>query len=338
MKHTEKNEAQAQLKIWLTTGVLECGEVEMVLAEVGSDSKLVNETRQSAYYQETTASHFFSVKNIFLILGGLVLGLGVLTFVVQVWEVLGVFGRVLVTLGMGASFLASALVYRPYGSTAVVGVLYVLGALLMGVGGLVLLDEMGVASPLTVAVWYAIMAALFNGLSLTLRSTVCGFFGIFYSVVSLYAVWFAVLSHLNLASRQVMTSIEFLTISIGVGLLALAYGLQKTFLARLVGLVSFFGINMVLLVMAFKMGDSGVWQLLFFLANLGIIAFVVYLMRTWLLVVGMLYLFYFVIYITAQYFADSLSWPLALILLGAVLMGLGYCSVYVHKRFIKGEK
>ncbi len=333
-----KPEVQS-LATWLEDGVVSRAEVEMVLAKTAT---LDTASEGGSMNVATPASgqglaHFFTIKNILYVLGGVVLGLGLLTFVWQVWEVIGSAGRILVTLGAGSGLLAAGVLYSQSGARIVAAVFLSLGAVLFGGGGIVLLYEVGMLYQLPVTVWYAVVASLFIGLTFTLRSVVAGFFAMFYTVVTLYATWFVVLSSISLTLSQRGTSLEWLTISIGFGLLVLAYRIQHTFMSGLIGIVGFFGLNMILLPIAAKMFSSGVWQVVFFLANLGVIALATYLTRTWLLAIGMLYMFFFITYITAEYFADSLGWPLSLILLGVVLMGLGYGSVSIHKRYIKGE-
>jgi hypothetical protein len=42
-----------------------------------------------------------------------------------------------------------------------------------------------------------------------------------------------------------------------------------------------------------------------------------------------------VTFITGEYFADSMGWPISLVILGLVFIGLGYASITINKKFIK---
>jgi hypothetical protein len=42
-------------------------------------------------------------------------------------------------------------------------------------------------------------------------------------------------------------------------------------------------------------------------------------------------------YFSGRYFADSVGWPLLLILLGVLMMGLGTAAVRIHRRYIKSD-
>jgi len=53
-----------------------------------------------------------------------------------------------------------------------------------------------------------------------------------------------------------------------------------------------------------------------------------------ILVMSTLFLIAHVSYITGEYFADSLGWPISLVILGFVFIGLGYVSISVNKKYI----
>jgi uncharacterized membrane protein YczE len=49
----------------------------------------------------------------------------------------------------------------------------------------------------------------------------------------------------------------------------------------------------------------------------------------------MLFLVAYLIRITAQYFSNITGWPIALIFIGIVIIGLGYLAIYINKKYIK---
>ena len=323
----DKRTALTQLRDWLTTGVVTPAEVQRVVdgaAAPGGDHSPTH-----------TWAAYFTVKNIFYLLGALVLGLGIITFFAQVWEQIGSVGRVAVTLGSGTFLFGLGIAYAHYTADRLAAVLHTLGALLLGGGGLVLLYEWNMLDPLNTTIWYAILTSVFAGVSLLQRSTVVAFFAITSAVATVYLVWFTLGDSLGWRWQQATLTLEWLTILLGLSLLIGAFYIERTFAAGLTSIMGFFGTNMVLLTMALKMFSSGWWEILFFLANVGLIVLAVYLARTWLLVLAMLYLFYYVIYITSTYFADSIGWPLALMFLGIVLLALGYGSLQIHQRYIQ---
>jgi hypothetical protein len=54
-----------------------------------------------------------------------------------------------------------------------------------------------------------------------------------------------------------------------------------------------------------------------------------------LLATGCVGLLAYVGYYTSEHFADSIGWPIALILLGILMMGLGAFAVRIHRRYIR---
>jgi len=78
--------------------------------------------------------------------------------------------------------------------------------------------------------------------------------------------------------------------------------------------------------------------MLFVLIVLGGLALAAYLKSRIVLTVSTLFLIAHVSYITSEYFADSVGWPLVLVILGFVFIGLGYISITINKKFIKSPR
>ena len=54
-----------------------------------------------------------------------------------------------------------------------------------------------------------------------------------------------------------------------------------------------------------------------------------------MLVLGSLYLMGYIMKITAEYFSDSLGWPVSLVLVGFALIAIGYATFMMNQRFMK---
>jgi len=74
-----------------------------------------------------------------------------------------------------------------------------------------------------------------------------------------------------------------------------------------------------------------------FFAFGGLVFAVVYLKSRLVLLLSTLSVISYIIYLTAEYFADSIGWPIALILLGFIIVGLGYMSLALNKKYIFQE-
>lgn len=328
----DKQTALTQIRTWVTTGVVTRAEIQDVIEQY--DSHVTTAVPTGREGKSDWSAHF-TVKNALYLLGALVLGLGIVTFVAQVWDLIGSIGRVVVTLGSGVFLFGLGIAYAHHTARQLAAVFHALGAILMGGGGLVLLAEWNILDLMSTTIWYAILTSTFAGVSLLQRSTVVAFFAIASAVATAYLLSFTLGDSFNWSWQQTTRWLEWLTILLGLSLVAGMFFIERTFASGLTSLMGFFGINMVLLTIAIKMSSSGWWEIGFFFVAMGCIALAVYLARTWLLVLSMLYLFFYVIYITSVYFADSIGWPLALMLLGGILLALGYGSLQLHQRFIK---
>jgi len=60
----------------------------------------------------------------------------------------------------------------------------------------------------------------------------------------------------------------------------------------------------------------------------------VYLKSRAMLGLGALFLIAHIINLTSQYFVDSIGWPVALIAIGFLIIGVGYLAFYLNKRFV----
>ena len=45
----------------------------------------------------------------------------------------------------------------------------------------------------------------------------------------------------------------------------------------------------------------------------------------------------YLVKITAQYFSSAKGWPIALMLIGIIIIGLGYLAIYINKKYIKSS-
>jgi hypothetical protein len=78
------------------------------------------------------------------------------------------------------------------------------------------------------------------------------------------------------------------------------------------------------------------WQIFYFPIVLGGLLLSVYMRSPAILAVSTMLLIAHVSYITSEYFADSLGWPISLVILGFAFIALGYASVAINKKYIKG--
>jgi hypothetical protein len=78
-----------------------------------------------------------------------------------------------------------------------------------------------------------------------------------------------------------------------------------------------------------------VWDALYVPVIFAVLFLSVYLKSQAFLRVGSAFLMFYIIKISSKYFTDSLGWPLALVLAGFLLIGVGYFAHYLSNKYIK---
>ncbi len=76
------------------------------------------------------------------------------------------------------------------------------------------------------------------------------------------------------------------------------------------------------------------WEMILPIVIFGGIFFSTYARTRILLITSSIALIAYIIKITSEYFVDSLGWPLALVLIGLALIGVGFLSLYLNRRYI----
>jgi hypothetical protein len=105
-----------------------------------------------------------------------------------------------------------------------------------------------------------------------------------------------------------------------VSYLSLAHAFRGSWNRKLVGFLCFFGSTGFLGASFLQVFDSALWEMLYFIIVIGGIALSVYMRSRSVLVMSTLFLIAHVSYITSEYFANSLGWPISLVVLGFVLL------------------
>jgi hypothetical protein len=77
------------------------------------------------------------------------------------------------------------------------------------------------------------------------------------------------------------------------------------------------------------------WELIFPGLVFALLYLSVHVKSLALLVFGSLFLAAYLAKITAEYFSESLGWPLALVLIGFILMGVGYLTLRLKRTYLE---
>jgi uncharacterized membrane protein len=257
-------------------------------------------------------------------LGGLFLFAGVAAFIAVNWDSLASLVRVLVTLGIGLSlFVAAFTVERQGGWPGFATPAYLAAGALQPTGILVAFDEYGSGGDWRIALIIMGTVLAIQALS-ALRMAANG-------VLVCQAIQFGALAAANLF--DLAGAPGWLTaLAVGSGMLLLAAGLDRGHYPWNVAGFSGVG-SLVIYLGAFDLLE-GLWLEPLFAAigGLGIYLSVQARIRA-LLVTGILALLSYISYFTAEHFSDSLGWPLVLMLIGLLFVGLGVLAVRFNRRY-----
>lgn len=273
-------------------------------------------------------------------IGGAVVVIGLVVLIQQQWMQFDSLTRVVVTLGMGVGlYISAVLVGSSYKDVqGVSDAFHLVGALLIPTGIYVMLHEYfsgpggpGVHSIVMGALFVAYLASYF-----TFRRTVLLIFTIIFGSLFYFAfLAYTVGEHIPFdPSRFFM----YETLMLGSSYLFLGRSFAGTKRNALSGILYGFG-SLGFLGSALALGGWSpdayiLWELVYPAIVFGFVSLSVYLQSKTFLVFGSIFLMAYIMKITAEYFAETTGWPLALMVVGFALIGIGYLTFYLNKRYI----
>jgi len=254
--------------------------------------------------------------------GALLAILGVLFFVVLVWNDLGDFGQIIITLGLGiASFIGGCVLLKTLPQRFVGLSLHGLAFVTIPAGVFTSLSKMPAGEAdfsLVVFFVFSILTAIYLATDIFLRSN---FFTVATILLGSVAYWSGIF--IILENTRLWEISEFSLILYALPLIIPSRFAAKTLREK--SLRFFEGIG-------WFSGMIGVW-ILFYNSPFQIITAILYLWAILLaikvksftlLVIAFTVLTCFILYINMYYFSGFIGWPLALIGSGGVLVASGY--------------
>lgn len=277
----------------------------------------------------------FSVNKTMYVLGAIIVVIGVVIFTYQIWEDLGSFARIMITLGLGllltaiGSFLSKK---RP--GDAIGPVFHVIGGLLVPGGAMVALHELniGLETLWPTTLTFGVLFAFYLLLTFIHKNPALTFFAIGNATVFIYLLVQSIIDESFYMHGDLYA---YLTMVIGASYIFLALSFRHGWNKPLVGVLCFFGSAGFLGAAFSRVFDSDPWRMGYFLLVVGGLFLSAYLRSQAILVVSTFFLLAHVSYITSKYFADSIGWPISLVILGFVFIGLGFMSINIGKKYIK---
>lgn len=273
-------------------------------------------------------------------IGGGIVFIGISILIGQHWASLGSLVRILLTLGVGLGFFITAVLARQSDKTArLAQAFFFIAGLLLPLGLSVTFDAAGLLMSNTGVQTMAALI-LFAGFLVTYalyEETVLLLFTI------IFATWLysALTGFLVTSMPSVGWRFEcYRTLVVFISYLCLGYYYflsheRKGIMGWLLGLGSFGFLGITLALGGWKPTQSLLWELIYPFITFGFLYWSIILRSRAVLFFGAAALVGYLGKITSEYFADSIGWPLTLVLLGVIIILIGYWAVYLNKNYIK---
>lgn len=278
------------------------------------------------------------IAGILYYVGGAIVFIGIAVLIGQHWTSLNSATKILSTLGSGvAAYLAATFLVQDKRFEAVATAFYFIAALVSPLGLHVTFDIAGLdtGSAAVQSLVSGILLVTFLLSSFVHQKTVFTLFNV------IFGTWlfFSFTSFLVGGNPHFDWRFSaYRVLCTGLTYALLGYSFAQTPQRPLTGALYGFGV-FLFLGAALALGDwkphqNAFWELIFPGLVFGIMFLSVYLKSRSFLTFGSLYLMAYILKITAEYFASSLGWPLALVLTGFGLIGIGYLYFSLKRKYL----
>lgn len=301
--------------------------ISLIKEQVASGQITKSDLQEVFSSAETRLSN--KISNIFYGIGVLIVIIGVLVLTIQNWEDIGSVGRIAVSLGLALVTYISAYFTRVRNMLS--QSMFAISAVLAPIGSFILLDEMevviGTGTNLGVAL---ILFVIFLVSKLVLKKNILTIISIVFGTWAYYALIVKLFDG-SMINIEVM---KWATVFLGVSYLAL--GFHRMHIEKRKNLISslLFAFGTLAVMLSFET-MSGFYNLFFFIIVFAGFYGSIFLKSRSMLVLSAIFLMSHLVKLTREYFADSIGWPVALILLGFVVIGVGYGTIALNRKYLR---
>jgi hypothetical protein len=279
--------------------------------------------------------------NIFYAIGAVIAIVGVIILIAQHWDEIGFLGRILFTLGISLVVYILALVLNQPQHKTVSQVLFTISAALAPLGAYVFLNEAKMSFDWVAQISTAsILFVVFGTALLISKKNILVLITVGFATWAYYAVLMKVfgLSYYN------TDFLKWATMLLGAAYLLIAYGQKavvnefaESDLKEKKAVQSIIYTLGTLAVLGAGISVGGVFDMVFIAIIFGAFYGSAYLKNRTMLILGALFLTAHIMKLTSEYFVGSIGWPIALIFMGFLVIGIGYMTYYLNNKFISSK-
>lgn len=323
----------------LATGKISKADLQHLIGEVSAvQTPPIIESTQVVSTKEDSSK---KITNIFYVIGAIISVIGVGILIAQNWVEIGFAGRIVVTLGIAfVSYVLGFLLRNPE-QKMLSQVLFTISAALAPLGFYILLKEANVDFDYSMQIMLSLGLSIIFGTALFITKR---------NILLLITVGFASAAYYSFVVNSFdfdfynQVVLKWAVIFLGVSYLFIAYGYPSLFPVldeddakekkSVENVLYGFGTLAIL-------GGGIMIGGFFDIILIGIIfaAFYgsVFLKSRSMLMLAALFLLIHIIKFTSKYFVDSIGWPITLIAIGFMVIGIGYGTFYLNKKFISSK-
>lgn len=266
------------------------------------------------------------LSKLFGYIGGIFVFAGIGVFISMYWDDFSSASRVIVTLGTGLiAFVMGLICLSEQKYERVATPLFLIASVLQPTGIMVMLDEYSSGGDVRHGLLFmaAYMLVQQGATFWAKQRTVLAFSAIIFGCIffaNLFDLW-------DLDEKLIGTVI-------GSSLLCLTYAIQRSKHMAIAPFWYFVG-AVLLLWSIFEWVEGSLFEPIY----LGMTAFMIFLStfvrsRT-LLIIGTFAMLIYIGYYTAEHFANTVGWPIALVIIGIALIGLSALAIRLNNQYIK---
>lgn len=321
-------------------------EVLQAVREAAARNQLSQAELLAAYNSgqgtQTVAPHLkqAGLADVLSYLGGAIVAIGIAILIATNWDVLSTPVQLLATLGVGLAAYVSAWLLGQREETANMSQAgFLASAIILPIGLSVAFDKAGYDLSLA-ATQTALSAVLLFIFALTDYLKRQAFFTL---LTIIFGTWFyfASTSYITAGAPHLLTFHfqEYRVLLAGLTYILLGYAFSATKRQALTGILYSFGLlgflGAALALSGWIPEQNVFWEVIFPGLVFGVIFLSIHLKSKAFLTFGALFLIAYIMKLTWEYFSDSLGWPLALVIAGLVLVGVGYLTHYLNKKYLR---
>ncbi|TFW71846.1 DUF2157 domain-containing protein [Methylotenera oryzisoli] len=266
------------------------------------------------------------LSKLFGYVGGIFVFAGIGVFISMYWDDFGSASRVIITLGSGlVAFVMGLVCLSDQKYERVATPLFLMASVLQPTGIMVMLQEYSSGGDVRHGLLFmaAYMLVQQGATFWAKQRTVLAFSALLFGCIffaNLFDIW--------------DVDEKLIGIVIGSSLLCIAYAMQQSKHMAIAPFWYFVG-AVLLLWSVFESVENSLLEPVYLGATAFIIFLSTYVRSRTLLLVGTLAMLIYIGYYTAEHFANTVGWPIALVIIGIALIGLSALAVRLNNQYIK---